>query len=61
MRTKSFDGMASDGWGVSTFEKPHNLVHTQVACNGTLSDVNWAAFNPLLYATCSRLRNLPTD
>ncbi|KAK4179427.1 putative tyrosinase [Triangularia setosa] len=41
-RVNTFDGMRS-----SSFENPHNLIHIRSACNGTMSDINWSAFEPL--------------
>ncbi|KAK3984606.1 hypothetical protein QBC44DRAFT_11279 [Cladorrhinum sp. PSN332] len=41
-RVETFDDMKS-----SNFENPHNMIHALAACNGTLSDLNWAAFEPL--------------
>ncbi|KAG7286186.1 hypothetical protein NEMBOFW57_008492 [Staphylotrichum longicolle] len=43
-RTKTFD---SSGWRVSSFEFPHNIVHALSVCNGTFSDLNWSAFDPI--------------
>ncbi|KAH6842988.1 hypothetical protein B0I37DRAFT_208669 [Chaetomium sp. MPI-CAGE-AT-0009] len=43
-RGRTFD---SSGWRVSSLEFPHNLVHALSVCNGTFSDINWAAFDPL--------------
>ncbi|KAK0672032.1 hypothetical protein QBC41DRAFT_38689 [Cercophora samala] len=41
-RINTFDEMRS-----SSFENPHNLVHIRAACDGTMSDINWSAFDPL--------------
>ncbi len=49
-RTKTFDSL---GWRVSSFEFPHNLVHALSVCNGTFSDINWSAFDPILYVVMS--------
>ncbi|KAH6640594.1 hypothetical protein F5144DRAFT_482480 [Chaetomium tenue] len=43
-RERTFD---NSGWRVSSLEFPHNLVHALSVCNGTFSDINWAAFDPL--------------
>ncbi|KAK4103225.1 Di-copper centre-containing protein [Parathielavia hyrcaniae] len=43
-RTKTFD---DPGWRISSFEFPHSLVHALSVCNGTVSDLNWSAFDPL--------------
>ncbi|KAJ4293812.1 hypothetical protein N0V88_005325 [Collariella sp. IMI 366227] len=42
-----FTRTETDGWRVSDFEDPHNLIHAEAACNGTFADINWAAFDPL--------------
>lgn len=32
------------------FENPHNTVHNSVGCrNGHMYDLNWSAFDPILY------------
>ncbi|KAK4232508.1 hypothetical protein QBC38DRAFT_540616 [Podospora fimiseda] len=41
-RVTTFDEMKT-----TTFETPHNMIHAYAACDGTLSDLNWAGFEPL--------------
>ncbi|KAK4190860.1 putative tyrosinase [Podospora australis] len=41
-RVTSFEEMRN-----MSFENPHNLVHLRAACNGTLADINWSAFEPI--------------
>lgn len=36
-------------WGAGGFEGPHNTVHNNAGCwNGTMANVDWSAFDPLL-------------
>ncbi|KAK3381535.1 hypothetical protein B0H63DRAFT_207757 [Podospora didyma] len=46
-RTTTFDAMAYDEWRGSSFENPHNIVHSASSCSGTMSSIDWSAFDPL--------------
>lgn len=49
-RSETFEMMAFIGGQGPSFENPHNGVHDLAGCsNGTLQDLNWSAFDPLLY------------
>ncbi len=49
-RSETFEMMAFIGGQGPSFENPHNGVHDLAGCsNGTLEDLNWSAFDPLLY------------
>lgn len=40
--------MDTDQFGKPSFESPHNIIHVVTGCdNGTMLDLNWAAFDPL--------------
>ncbi|KAK4166368.1 hypothetical protein QBC43DRAFT_205926 [Cladorrhinum sp. PSN259] len=54
-RVETFDDMKK-----STFENPHNMIHACAACNGTLSDLNWAAFEPLFMLHHANIDRLVT-
>ncbi|KAK4127234.1 hypothetical protein N657DRAFT_631097 [Parathielavia appendiculata] len=47
-------------WRVSSLEFPHILVHALSVCNGTMPDLNWSAFDPLLQK-CSMLHHSNVD
>lgn len=48
-RAPFFEWMASMGSAGPSFEMPHNSIHNYAGCeNGTLADVGWSAFDPLL-------------
>ena len=41
--------MASASSPGPSFEAPHNNIHNYAGCpNGTLADIGWSAFEPLL-------------
>ncbi|KAK3316253.1 hypothetical protein B0H66DRAFT_576217 [Apodospora peruviana] len=46
-RSTSFDTMAYLGSGGPSFENPHNFVHNNAGCGGTMGDIRWSAFDPL--------------
>jgi hypothetical protein len=52
-----FEDMATVAWSGSSLEMPHNYVHDYVGgyfptpnggIDGTLTDLNWAGFDPVL-------------
>lgn len=44
---EAFQDMDTDRYSKPSFESPHNIVHNVVGCsNGTMLDLNWAAFEP---------------
>ncbi|KAK1759632.1 Di-copper centre-containing protein [Echria macrotheca] len=46
-RTQKFEDMAYDNFQGSSFENPHNIVHNNAGCGGTLGNIDWSAFDPL--------------
>lgn len=45
---EAFQDMDTDRYSKPSFESPHNIVHDVVGCgNGTMLDLNWAAFDPI--------------
>lgn len=56
---EAFQDMETDRYSKPSFESPHNIVHNVVGCsNGTMLDLNWAAFEPafmLHHANVDRL------
>lgn len=45
---ETFQDMDTDRYSKPSFESPHNIVHDVVGCsNGTMLDLNWAAFDPI--------------